>query len=148
MASSERSRQLEQWLVDNYPTAYRTACLILRHPAIAEEVVQDVFVRAWRFRDALPPGEGRRPWLYRALVSACERARRTEGTGEERTAGSAIDSLPEHLRVVAVLRYFTGLSDREIATATRCRPGAARSRLQEARRLLHASPVTAEGAGR
>jgi len=145
VTSSERSSQLEQWLVDNYATAYRTACLILGHPASAEQAVQKVFVRAWRFRDALPVGESRRPWLYRALVGACKGERDAGGGPPARTA---VDALPVDLRVVAVLHYWTGLSDREIATAIRARPGTVRSRLTEARRLLHANALTAEGADR
>ena len=46
--------------------------------------------------------------------------------------------LPEALRVVVVLRYYADLSEREIATAIRRRPGTVKSRLHEARRRLAA----------
>jgi RNA polymerase sigma-70 factor (ECF subfamily) len=48
----------------------------------------------------------------------------------------ALAALPEHLRVPVVLRYYAGLSEREIATAIRRRPGTVKSRLHEARRRL------------
>jgi RNA polymerase sigma-70 factor, ECF subfamily len=48
----------------------------------------------------------------------------------------ALADLPEHLRATVVLRYWTGLSEREIATAIARRPGTVRSRLHEARRRL------------
>ena len=51
---------LDAWLAESYPTAYRTACLVLRSPADAEDAVQDAFLRVWRFRDAIPGGDGRR----------------------------------------------------------------------------------------
>ena len=47
----------------------------------------------------------------------------------------ALAALPEHLRIT-VLRYWTGLSEREIATAIRRRLGTVKSRLHEARRRL------------
>ena len=40
----------EQWLRADYPTAYRTACLVLRNPTDAEDAVQEAFLRVWRFR--------------------------------------------------------------------------------------------------
>jgi RNA polymerase sigma-70 factor (ECF subfamily) len=52
----------------------------------------------------------------------------------------ALADLPEHLRATVVLRYWTGLSEREIATAIARRPGTVRSRLHEARRRLAMDP--------
>ena len=54
--------------------------------------------------------------------------------------GAALADLPEHLRATVVLRYWTGLSEREIATAITRRPGTVRSRLHEARRRLAMDP--------
>jgi RNA polymerase sigma-70 factor (ECF subfamily) len=54
--------------------------------------------------------------------------------------GAALADLPEHLRAPVVLRYWTGLSEREIATAIARRPGTVRSRLHEARRRLAMDP--------
>ena len=51
---------------------------------------------------------------------------------------STLRDLPEALRVVVVLRYYADLSEREIATAIRRRPGTVKSRLHEARRRLAA----------
>ena len=60
----------------------------------------------------------------------------------------ALDDLPDHLRVPAVLRYWTGLSEKEIAVAIRRRPGTVKSRLHDARRRLAADPrIKALGAG-
>lgn len=51
---------------------------------------------------------------------------------------AALARLPETLRVPVVLRYYAGLSEREIAIAIHRRPGTVKSRLHEARRLLGA----------
>ena len=157
---------LGDWVQARYARAYRTAVLICGNRADAEESVQDAFLRVWRFRDALPAGAKRDAWLYRVLVNACysklrqevprrerEQARvgpetappssdSPERTAEQSAAASALDvtlrDLPEALRVVVVLRYYADLSEREIATAIRRRPGTVKSRLHEARRRLAA----------
>src|SRR3954470_17789229 len=70
---------LDAWLAESYPTAFRTACLVLRSSADAEDAVQDAFLRVWRFRDAIPAGDGRRAWLHRVVVNACLSRVRTDG---------------------------------------------------------------------
>src|SRR4051794_8819727 len=159
--------ELGRWLATSYASAYRTACLILHNPADAEEAVQDAFLRVWRFRASVPADDGARPWLYRVLVNACcsklrsDRARHTHiaateppdvpetGPSPEAIAAQsetsdavrqALSALPEHLRIPLVLRFYAGLTEREIATAIRRRPGTVKSRLHEAKRQLSADP--------
>jgi hypothetical protein len=62
---------LDAWLAESYPTAYRTACLVLRSPADAEDAVQDAFLRVWRVRDAIPGGDGRRAGPRTTPSRAC-----------------------------------------------------------------------------
>jgi RNA polymerase sigma-70 factor, ECF subfamily len=164
---SGETELLGDWVGARYGRAYRTAALICGNPADAEEAVQDAFLRAWRFRDALPTDGRRDAWLYRVLVNACysklrkevprrERERQTldpDGGpsattespehGAERSVladalSSTLQDLPEQLRVVVILRYYADLSEREIAIAIRRRPGTVKSRLHEARRRLAA----------
>jgi len=175
MPRQETRDHLETWLDEGYASAYRTAYLILRHRADAEDAVQEAFLRAWRFRGAVPEGDGIRPWLYRVVVNACLSKLRAEGPRRSRAATmdrpwsgpgpdalavageataavfAALDTLPEHLRIVVVLRYYAGLSEREISTAIHRRPGTAKSRLHDARVRLGSDPgltalVTPEGA--
>jgi RNA polymerase sigma-70 factor (ECF subfamily) len=168
MGRGGSTERLEALLVEGYGRAYRTAYLIMRDPTDAEEAVQEAFLRVWRFRDALPVGDGIQPWLYRVLVNTCYSQLRREVPRRERSAGDAaletmpasgpspealaaagatadhvmdaLSALPDHLRVPAVLRYWTGLSEKEIAVAIRRRPGTVKSRLHEARRRLAADP--------
>jgi RNA polymerase sigma-70 factor (ECF subfamily) len=156
---------LDGWVQERYGRAYRTAVLICGNRADAEEAVQDAFLRVWRFRDSLPEDARRNAWLYRVLVNACysklrqevpHRNRERERIGpdaempatdvapdqaaEREDVAHALDDalreLPEALRVVTVLRYYSDLSEREIAIAIRRRPGTVKSRLHEARRRL------------
>ena len=163
--------ELARWLSLGYETAYRTAYGLLRNRTDAEDAVQEAFLRAWRFRAAVPSGDGVQPWLYRVVVNAClsklrrdgryratvvstgdetipqpDGPARSEGDPEGRAVGRAIQELvldaladlPEHLRVVVVLRYYGALSEREIASVIHRRPGTVKSRMHEARARLSA----------
>jgi RNA polymerase sigma-70 factor (ECF subfamily) len=76
-------------------------------------------------------------WLDTASPTPEERA---ASTSVADAVVDALAALPDELRIPAVLRYWTGLSEREIATAIRRRPGTVKSRLHEARRRLAADP--------
>jgi RNA polymerase sigma-70 factor (ECF subfamily) len=162
--------ELDGWLAEAYPAAYRTAGLILRSPVDAQDAVQEALLRVWRFRAAIPNGEARRAWLYRVVVNACLSRLRAERHWQQRgddgplaqlasranterevedaalaqCMRAALERLPERLRVPVVLRYYTGLAEREIAVAIQRRPGTVKSRLSEARQLLAADPALAE----
>lgn len=174
MHGEQRPRDAERddltaWLAEGYAPAFRTALLLVGNRADAEEAVQDAFLRAWRFRAAVPEGDSIRPWLYRVVVNAClsklrssgrhvqrnspfpaewEDSRRAGDTAvsdpeaqvldqeSRRTVVDALADLPEHLRVVVVLRYYAQLSEREIASVIHRRPGTVKSRLHEGRLRL------------
>ena len=157
---------LSDWLAAAYPSAYRTARLILRDPADAEDAVQDAFLRAWRFRDAAPKDGGWQPWLYRVVVNACysrlrrevpwraaradldddyvddERGPEDAALDAESTSevAAALAALPASLRIPVVLRYYAGLPEKDIAIAIGRRPGTVKSRLYDARQRLAADP--------
>lgn len=167
MGRRDDDDELSTWVAEGYAPAYRTAYLILRNRQDAEEAVQDAFLRAWRFRAAVPPGEGVKPWLYRVVVNACYSKQRSDrrhqddvliedGDGEspirgpeelalasqeQRSVLAALDRMPDHLRVVVALRYYAQLSEKEIAAVIHRRPGTVKSRLHEARARLGADPA-------
>jgi len=85
---------LDVWLSASYPRAFRTACLLLGIPADAEDAVQEAFLRVWRFRDAIPGGEGREAWLYRVVVNASLSRRRRDRVWRERADEQRLHHLP------------------------------------------------------
>lgn len=70
--------ELDDWLQRDYPTVYRTACLVLHDPHEAEGAAREAFLRLGRFRDVVPGGDARRARLYRAVVNACISRLRSE----------------------------------------------------------------------
>lgn len=156
---------LEAWLASGYPQSVRTAYLILGNRLDAEDAVQEAYLRAWRFRDSLENEASFKPWLYRVVVNSCNSKLRTEIPHRDRRSSAdhledaasrddastrfalshdvfrALSSLPAHLRIVVVLRYYADLSEQEIAVAIGRQPGTVKSRLHEARRRLAAHPA-------
>ncbi len=141
---------------------YRAARAILKDPAEAEDVVQDAWVRAY---EALPGFEGRAPfasWLARICVheslARLRKRQRVEPTEEEgeRHMGTAevdperraaareltglveklVDDLPEHYRLVFVLRAVEELSVAEVAGELAVEEDTVKSRFHRARKLL------------
>jgi RNA polymerase sigma-70 factor (ECF subfamily) len=162
---------LAEWLEEGYPQSVRTAYLILGNRLDAEDAVQEAFLRAWKFRDALAQESSFKPWLYRVVVNSCNSKLRQEIPHRDHRGDAvaldlvedvedapshialsndirrALNDLPVHLRVVIVLRYFADLSEREIAIAISRKPGTVKSRLNEARRRLALHPALRDDVG-
>lgn len=155
---------LAAWLEEGYPQSVRTAYLILGNRSDAEDAVQEAFLRAWKFRNALAKESSFKPWLYRVVVNSCNSKLREEIPHRDHRSNAtelhdvasddiasrielshdvrhALSDLPAHLRIVIVLRYFADLSERDIAVAIARKPGTVKSRLNEARRRLAQHPA-------
>ena len=139
---------------------YGFALNALGERGAAEEVVQEVFTRAWRHAASYDAKRGSvRTWLYQiarhAIIDARRRAsvrpslplhepsERDEGTGhtiEQAMLGwqvvAALEKLsPEHRQVIR-LAHFQGLSMREIAERCELPVGTVKSRTWYALRSL------------
>jgi RNA polymerase sigma-70 factor (ECF subfamily) len=138
---------------------FGTAWRILGHAADTEEVVQEVFLEAYRLRQAQPVkrwgGILRRLAAYRALDRLRQRKSFAalndnligNGDGPEAAAigrelaerlRQVVAELPEREGAVFCLRYFEDLSYQEIAEALHISPGAVATALHKARAKLEA----------
>ncbi|HET6951242.1 MAG TPA: sigma-70 family RNA polymerase sigma factor [Acidimicrobiales bacterium] len=126
--------------------------------ALAEEAVQEVFLKAWRARDAYDPGRELSPWLYmiarRTAADIARRERRRPATTPLVSAPVADDLGPEgdaweawqvrcalrdlrsEDRELIRLAHYLGLTHTEIAERTNLPIGTVKSRLHRAHRLL------------
>ncbi len=130
---------------------YRTAYLYLGREADALEEVDEAVYPAQRALQSLRQPEHFDTWLTRILINACHRElrRRRRLAGEEalpETAGpddydhlplkEAVGRLPEALRTVVILRYFTGYTQAETAAALGIPQGTVATRQRRALELL------------
>ena len=130
---------------------YRTAYLYLGSEADALEAVDEAVYQALRALKKLREPEHFETWLTRILLNECHRElrRRKRVAGEDAlpdTAGpdaydalplkEAVRRLPEELRAVVILRFFTGYTQAETAAALDIPQGTVATRQRRALVLL------------
>ena len=164
-------------LVERYrEVAFRTAWLITRSTADAEDAAQEAFVKAYYALGRFRAGEAFRPWILRIVSNEAKNRRRSAGrrdrlalrVADERGPGdaapspetatlalerredllAALERLPERDRLVVAYRYLLELSEAETAEALGVRPGTVKSRLSRAlERLRRELPAAENGDG-
>ena len=130
---------------------YRTAYLYLGSEADALEALDEAVYQALRTLKKLREPEHIETWLTRILLNECHRElrRRKRVAGEDAlpdTAGpdaydalplkEAVRRLPEELRTVVILRFFTGYTQAETAAALDIPQGTVATRQRRALALL------------
>lgn len=144
-------------------SAIRTAFLITYDQAAAEDAVQEAFLQVLRRITTLRDPATFRSWFFQIVVNTAKRSTRRrfrllpfDETHQERpdltaqppdeplllneeieALRRAMQELTQTLRLPVILRYFTGLSETEVAEALNIPHGTVKSRLHAARRLLH-----------
>ena len=149
-------------LVDRYSRKiFRLAYRMTRNEQDAEDVVQEAYLRAYRFFDGFHGTDGR-AWILAIVRNACytwlQQNRRkplaledemTEpqdtkpnpealylGEVDQQLLRQAIEELPEEFREAIILRELEGLSYKEIGAITGAPIGTVMSRLARARHRL------------
>jgi RNA polymerase sigma-70 factor (ECF subfamily) len=140
--------------------AFRTAFLIARDPADAEEAAQDGFVKAYRALGRFRPGAPFRPWLLQIVANEARNRRRSAGRranlalrlADEARPGdavpspeaellsadrraellAAVEALRDEERLVVSCRFFLGLSEDETAETLGLKLGTVKSRTSRA----------------
>jgi RNA polymerase sigma-70 factor (ECF subfamily) len=144
---------------------YATALAITRDPFLAEEILQDCFVKAYRVRHRLRRDVSPLPWLQRVTTNLCySRIARRRAFVEPLTAmitnlvadltsrpdqvaesreiievlQRGIDALPPKQQTAIILYYLHGYSLAESAEIAACNVGTMKSRLHYALKALRA----------
>lgn len=139
------------------PDLVRFAFWLARDRAVAEDVVQETLIRAWKSREELKDQTAARPWLFtivrREHARLFERKRlptvdveQLEALGDPALASDgdaglddlrrAILQLPDEYREPLVLQVLGGLSTAEIAVELQLTQPAVLTRLFRARNRL------------
>jgi RNA polymerase sigma-70 factor (ECF subfamily) len=115
---------------------------------VAEDLVQEALLRAWRSFDQFQPGTNARAWLFRIVVNSwygwsrktkpifVTSATRTGTTQEALEVNQAVDRLPAEQRTAIMLAVVEGFTCKEIAGILDVPTGTVMSRLSRARQAL------------
>jgi RNA polymerase sigma-70 factor (ECF subfamily) len=154
---TERRRRFDEVVGVFHTDIYRYAAWLSRDPGVAEVVVQETMLRAWKSLDSLQEDGAARQWLL--TIARRENARYFERQPpetvdiDELTPGQAamvaqeddpaledlrkmIFRLQDEYREPLVLQVLMGYSTREIAELMGIKPGAVLTRLHRARLKL------------
>lgn len=148
------------WLenaMDRWETGLMRMCYAyLRDVLLAEDAVQETFLKAWKAYDRFRGEADEKTWLMRIAINNCKDMRRgawfrhtdfsaaldglPEGwasfTARDDTVTRAVMRLPPRLREAVLLHWYQGLSGEETAAVLRISRSAVFNRLKKARCLL------------
>jgi RNA polymerase sigma-70 factor (ECF subfamily) len=160
MAQSDPNRaKYEHWVRGYAPALYRYAYRLVGKRHIAEDLLQETFVEAWRSIDKQTHVQGARGWLFQILrhhylrYTRSHRETRSLGPNHdeqppdslplplERLADqdalqAALGVLNPSIRQTLLMVFVEGLTCRETAESLRIPIGTVLSRLDSARRSL------------
>lgn len=158
MADAEREALLTAW-VDRYSDSLLRMCFIsLRDWALAEDALQETFIKAWRamLQYEHSPIRNERAWLSRIAVNVCRDLRRSRWMRhvdaaqaletlppsqlavepEDRTLLLDILAMPEKYRQVLILYHYQRLTMREVAQVLGADVSTVHARLKKAEGML------------
>ena len=133
----------------------RLCCVYLKDVSLAEDAVQETFIKAYKGLRAFRGDSGERTWLYRIAINACKDMRRgswfrfvdretdigdmqlpAPQGGERSAVFDEIMNLPRKYREVILLYYYEDMKLGEIAKALGTSAMTVSRRLGRARELL------------
>jgi len=144
-------------LIDQYGDAlYRTCCLYLKDRHLAQDALQDTFLKVYTGYASLRETQSLRPWMVRIAINVCkdylrksrffivdsEQANRGEAVRDnsalfrDNTVSAAIAALKPKYKDVILLYYYHECKQREIARILRIPEGTVAVRLKRARDQL------------
>ena len=157
-----RERRLEAWLTEYGDAVLRMCFVYLADRALAEDALQDTFVKVWRNMDRF---EGRnastaKTWIMRIAMNTCKDYRRSawlrhtdltkaiedlplvfpDVVSESRALFLDVMRLPVKYKQVILLYYFHDMTMAEVGEALRLSRSAIQHRLKKAYALLRYEP--------
>lgn len=156
MTDAQREQELIQLMAQYKTQLMRMAYMYLGDLPLAEEAVQDTFMKAYTHLDRFRGDSSRETWLMRIAINTCKDLRRTgwfrhrkntttldtvpeqgeEDAYPDDTVLQAVMALPDKDKQVILLRYYQDMTVPEVAQALSISVSSAASRLNRAKAHL------------
>ncbi len=157
---SSRRSEFEALTVPHMDFLYNYALRLTSEPDDAADLLQETFLRAYRFWDKFEQGTNLRGWLCRIMRNSFINIYRKNSKEPKKVeyddtgyghvqprndiadesfsdeVSKALDSLPDIFKTVILLSFVEGLTYDEIAEYLNCPVGTVRSRIHRGRLLL------------
>jgi len=163
-----KKKEFEESALQYMDSLYSAALRMTRNESEAQDLVQDAYLRSYRFFDKFQKGTNLKAWLFKILKNIYINKYRRESkrpqmvdvsdveasgdlmvstTPEDEIFDKLLDDditramsdLPEDFRLAIILSDLEGFSYKEIAEILDCPIGTVMSRLHRGRRLLRDS---------
>ena len=156
-----RVEDFEAAALPHLPDLYRYAALLVRDSIEAEDLVQEVYLEAWKSFHRFEPGTNCRAWLFRILFHRLHHQRRKQAklshvegfespAAEENIVAEpavpqeirdedilkALEKVPADFREVVLMADVEEFSYKEIAETMKVPVGTVMSRLSRGRKLV------------
>ena len=167
-SAEEKKREFEEIALQYMEPLYSAALRMTRDGTAAQDLVQDAYLRAYRFFDKFEKGTNFKAWLFKILKNVYINKYRKQSRSPQMVDVSsvemsndladamtpeneifdkllddditgAMDSLPEEFRLAIILSDLQGFSYKEISEILDCPIGTVMSRLHRGRKLLRIS---------
>jgi len=154
----EEQRERLERLMEEYGTQLLRMCTVyLRDCDLAQDAVQDTFIKAYRHLTAFRGECSEKSWLMGIAVNTCRDYLRTAwlrhidrrmdtdalpetpapDSFEDHTVLAEVNRLPKRYREVILLRYYQGMKVKETADALKLSSSAVKQRIKRANTILH-----------
>ena len=156
MENTEREKWIESAMIRWESSLLRTCYAYLGDLSLAEDALQETFLKAWKHFDGFRGDANEKTWLMRIAINTCKDIRRSAWF-RHTDSSAALDSLPEgsvpftarddslvlaimklkpKLKEVVLLRWYQQLSGDETAQVLGISRSTVYTRLEKARRQL------------
>ncbi len=157
-SAQHHDREFERIVNQYQKTLLRMCFLYLRDLALAEDAVQETFIKVYRSMDAFRGDSSEKTWLMKIAMNTCHDVSRSSwfrridhkisletlpeasvpfGDSDEDLV-EAVMKLPAKLREVILLYYYQGMNVTEIADSLNLSQSSVSGRLKRARDKLRA----------